>query len=63
MSDSKVYFDDQVTFAIGGNDVKKEGDDAETKAVSIRELARCREGGIAPDYFLDKMDFIEAESL
>lgn len=47
-----------------GNDVKKEGDDAETKAVSIRELYSrvVGEGGIAPDYFLDKMDFIEVES-
>lgn len=43
---------------------KKEGDDAETKAVSIRELYSrvVGEGGIAPDYFLDKMDFIEVES-
>ena len=41
-----------------GNDVKK------TKAVSIRELYSrvVGEGGIAPDYFLDKMDFIEVES-
>ena len=41
-----------------------EGDDAETKAVSIRELYSrvVGEGGIAPDYFLDKMDFIEVES-
>ena len=33
-----------------GNDVKKEGDDAETKAVSIRELYSrvVGEGGIAP---------------
>lgn len=47
-----------------GNDVKKEGDDTETKAVSIRELYSrvVGEGGIAPDYFLDKMDFIEVES-
>ncbi len=47
-----------------GNDVKKEGDNAETKAVSIRELYSrvVGEGGIAPDYFLDKMDFIEVES-
>lgn len=48
-----------------GNGVKKkEGDDAEEKAVSIRELYSrvVGEGGIAPDYFLDKMDFIEAES-
>ena len=43
---------------------KKEGDDTETKAVSIRELYSrvVGEGGIAPDYFLDKMDFIEVES-
>ncbi|MEB3372543.1 hypothetical protein SFC43_00520 [Bacteroides sp. CR5/BHMF/2] len=47
-----------------GNDVKKEGDNAETKAVSIRELYSrvVGEGGIALDYFLDKMDFIEVES-
>ena len=48
-----------------GNDVKKkEGDDAEEKAVSIRELYSrvVGEGGIAPDYFLDKMSFIEVES-
>lgn len=47
-----------------GNDVKKEGDDTETKAVSIRELYSrvVGEGRIAPDYFLDKMDFIEVES-
>nr|DAX88651.1 MAG TPA: hypothetical protein [Caudoviricetes sp.] len=50
---------------MAGNDVKKkEGDGAETKAVSIRELYSrvVGEGGIAPDYFLDKMDFIEVES-
>ena len=62
----RVYFGwNQTTFAIGGKwRKKKEGDDTETKAVSIRELYSrvVGEGGIAPDYFLDKMDFIEVES-
>lgn len=46
-----------------GNDVKKkEGDEAE--AVSIRELYSrvVGEGGVAPDYFLDKMSIVEVES-